>query len=316
MNVTIANCNVYGNSAYDNGGGIYLYSADGAVLTGNRVFSNTTGNNGGGLSVSWSDDPALTGNAVFSNTSSYHGGGIQVNGCDGATLTDNDIVGNQAGADGGGISLSRSDDAALVSNRILGNGANRGGGVYLFNSEDATLTNNVVAENWVTSGTGDGAGGCVSASTARFLHTTMARNRVEQGQSQGIRVSSGATLWMTNTILVGHTVGIEVAPEATATLSCTLWGTGEWANADDWEVSGTLVTGSPACNLWGEPGFLDPERGDYHIRADSDAVDTGVDAGVTVDIDGDSRPFYDGYDIGADEFTIYRVFLPLVQRSR
>jgi hypothetical protein len=40
-----------------------------------------------------------------------------------------------------------------------------------------------------------------------------------------------------------------------------------------------------------------------------------VDAGVTVDIDGDSRIDYAPPDIGADEFTTYDVYLPLVQRS-
>jgi uncharacterized repeat protein (TIGR01451 family) len=37
--------------------------------------------------------------------------------------------------------------------------------------------------------------------------------------------------------------------------------------------------------------------------AGSAAIDKGVDAGVTVDIDGETRPFGLGYDLGADEFT-------------
>jgi hypothetical protein len=54
----------------------------------------------------------------------------------------------------------------------------------------------------------------------------------------------------------------------------------------------------------------------YHLRSRSDAIDAGVDAGVTVDIDGDVRPIHDGFDIGADEFTAYLVYLPLVQRGQ
>jgi uncharacterized repeat protein (TIGR01451 family) len=55
-------------------------------------------------------------------------------------------------------------------------------------------------------------------------------------------------------------------------------------------------------NHWDAPAFVDPDAGDYHIRSGSGAIDTGLDAGVTQDIDGDSRPLGAGYDIGADEF--------------
>jgi uncharacterized repeat protein (TIGR01451 family) len=48
---------------------------------------------------------------------------------------------------------------------------------------------------------------------------------------------------------------------------------------------------------------VDPDAGDYHIRPGSAAKDTGVNAGVTDDIDGDSRT-YAYPDIGADELAI------------
>ena len=55
-------------------------------------------------------------------------------------------------------------------------------------------------------------------------------------------------------------------------------------------------------NLWADPAFVDPDNGDYRIGAGSAAIDAGVDAGVTTDIDGETRPFGAGYDIGADEW--------------
>ena len=52
----------------------------------------------------------------------------------------------------------------------------------------------------------------------------------------------------------------------------------------------------------------------YHLSLNSAAIDKGVNAGVTEDIDGESRPRGIGYDLGADEFWPKMVYLPLVLR--
>jgi hypothetical protein len=53
-----------------------------------------------------------------------------------------------------------------------------------------------------------------------------------------------------------------------------------------------------------DPRFVDPTSGDFHLRDDSPCIDAG---GLTnappIDIDGDARPFGDGFDIGVDEWT-------------
>jgi uncharacterized repeat protein (TIGR01451 family) len=105
---------------------------------------------------------------------------------------------------------------------------------------------------------------------------------------------------LTNTILVSHSVGISVDLDSSAYLEGTLWGSGEWANETDWV--GPVYPGT--VNIWGDPAFLAPDTGDYHLGPGSEAIDAGVDAGVTVDFDGEPRPLPpDGdYDIGADEF--------------
>ena len=123
---------------------------------------------------------------------------------------------------------------------------------------------------------------------------------------------------LTNTILVSHTVGITVAAGNTATLTATLWGTGTWGNDTDWDGAGTIITGT--VNLSGTPAFVDPDAGNYHILSNSAAIDAGVDAGITTDIDGNPRP-RDGdcdsiavVDIGAVEY-YGCVYLPIVLRN-
>jgi uncharacterized repeat protein (TIGR01451 family) len=78
-----------------------------------------------------------------------------------------------------------------------------------------------------------------------------------------------------------------------------LWGSGTSANSTDWGGDGDIITGT--INLWDVPAFVDPDNSDYHIRSSSAAIDTGVEAGVDHDIDGESRPLGSGYDLGADE---------------
>jgi hypothetical protein len=160
------------------------------------------------------------------------------------------------------------------------------------------LANNVVAENRAGL---SGAGLYVWASSPRLLHTTIAGNT--GGEGSGIYVgdwsNSYSYLRMTNTILVSQTVGITVSAGNTAAMEATLWGSGSWANGDDWEGAGLIITGT--LNYWDDPRFLQPGAADYHLSAASAAIDAGVDAAISVDIDRDPRPIGPGYDIGADE---------------
>jgi hypothetical protein len=78
-------------------------------------------------------------------------------------------------------------------------------------------------------------------------------------------------------------------------LESTLW----YSNAADWGGVGDIFTGTH--NTWGDPLF---DTDGYHLLDGSAAIDAGVDAGVTTDVDGEIRPMGLGYDIGADEFLV------------
>jgi hypothetical protein len=154
-----------------------------------------------------------------------------------------------------------------------------------------------------------GAGVSVDNSEARMLHTTIARNR---GGVGGVCALGGSSVALTNTILVSHATGIQVYGSNTATLEGTLWGSGGWANAEDWAGTGAISTGT--VDVRGDPAFVDPGGWDYHIGPGSAAINAGVEAGVETDVDGDPRPPGRPPDIGADECEL-RVYLPAVLRD-
>jgi parallel beta-helix repeat protein len=306
---TLSGNTVSGNTAsWSDGGGLYLYDCY-VTLSSNTVSGNTAGWYGGGLYLSYSD-ATLSENTVSGNTAErYSGGGLYLSDSD-ATLSDNAVGGNTAGWNGGGLHL-RDSEVTLNGNTVSGNAAGEdGGGLCLWWNNDAMLVNNVVADNEAHV---SGSGLYVRHSSSRLLHNTIARNT--GGDGSGVYVSNWGshygTVWLTNTILVSQAVGISVTAGNTVTLEATLWGSGDWANGTDWAGEGTLLTGT--VNVWGDPAFVDADAGDYHLSPDSAAIDRGVDAGLTADIDGHPRPI--GLpDLGADEWSL-QTHLPLVMRG-
>jgi hypothetical protein len=245
----------------------------------------------------------LSGGQIISNSAS-HGGGLYVYLSD-VTLSGVQIIDNSAAWAGGGVFIWPGSDVTLNGGEIINNSAHSGGGVAS-GGAFITLTNSVVSDNRAD---GLGSGLSINGDSIRLMHTTIARNL--GGDGSGVHVAGSATVAMTNTILVSHTVGITVTAGNTATLECTLWGTGAWANDTDWGGAGTIITGT--CNYWGDPAFLDPDAGDYHIGPGSAAIDAGVDAGVTTDIDGDSRDATP--DLGADERAGTGIYLPIILKD-
>lgn len=243
------------------------------------------------------------------NVSGYGGGGgILVSTYGQTILRNNRIMGNMA-YQGGGISAN--SNTIMIANVIISNTAYMGGGLLWRSSvlpvEPSWLINSVIADNYAESG---GSGMYIQGGIHHLVHNTIARN--QGGDGSGIYATFnpdiGASIFMTDTILVSHTTGIYLPYDfiyfgaSSLSMEATLWGAGEWANLTDIDGVGTVVTGTPEHNYWADPVFVAPDAGDYRIRANSPARDAGVDAGVDQDIEGDARPAGDGYDLGADEF--------------
>ena len=290
---TLSQNTVSGNTATSDGGGLYL-DASNATLSQNTVSGNTAAFDGGGLNLQFSD-AALSGNIVFSNTAGFSGGGLILAWTSDATLSGNTVISNTAGSSGGGLCLYYLSNAALSGDTVQGNSATSGGGLAVDYSRP-TLTNTIVADNRASS---YGSGLYIwRSSSPRLLHTTIARNI--GGDGTGVYItdtySSGfhSTVALTNTILVSHTVGISVTAGNTATLESTLW----HGNINNWGGGGIAIHNN---DHFGDPAFVAPALGDYHISLASAALDAGVDAGVVNDIDGHHRPYGPAPDLGADE---------------
>jgi len=210
------------------------------------------------------------------------------------TVTGFHLINGFVSGDGGGL-YAYAATVNLAGNWIYSNTASAsGGGVYVWGvgSTELTLTNNVIAANQAGSG-GDGLYVGGNASAQGYLrHNTIADNAEE-----GLRVGA-FTLYMTNTILAGHTVGITTSSgSADVTADYTLWdGNGTYT---DNSAGGSITTIN---DLTGDPRFINSAALDYHIKGDSDAAGAGVWAGVDTDIDGESRSSRP--DVGADQYPL------------
>jgi hypothetical protein len=277
---TISNCMIYGNVAGTNGwsagGGVYVWRST-AVLANNEIHDNVastgTGSGivgeGGGVSTS-EGDAVLTGNSIHDNVGSTIDEGI-----------------------GGGIYLEYGDDV-LRDNIVYGNTASQsdygqGGGIYLGPSVDAPVLFNTAVFSNSSGITVDswGAGIAVEWSDAQMIHTTVASN--SGGVGNGV-YARGSNIAMTNTIIADHAaVGITVTWDGSAIVNGVLWSNNgvNTGGAGPFTITNEY-TGTPAFDADG-----------YHLTAGSAAIDRGVIAGVTEDIDGQLR---NTPDLGADEW--------------
>jgi hypothetical protein len=300
---TLNNNQIYNNSAPYGGGGVYLGSTT-SQLNGNTISDNHVTTGGGGGVFMYKGSATLTGNRIISNTSINLGGGLWLFSTD-ATLRGNKITGNTTTLNGGGVDIA-SCSPTLSGNILSGNTAKFGGGLYLWYS-DSSLTNNVIADNQASTA---GSGLWIGGSQPTLLHTTIARNT--GGNGSGVFVTSdglgtNSTVTMTNTVLVSQGVGITVSAGSVATLDGVLW----FGNGTNTGGAGT----HPVSHAFtGNPAFA-PDG--YHLTVASAAINKGVNAGVTTDID--NQPRFGLPDLGADEYWApgfpKHIYLPIIMRN-
>ncbi len=307
--LTLTGAQFISNTAAGAGGGARAGGA--ATLIGGLFQGNTcTGGTcqGGGLVTFGS--LALTGAQFISNTAAL-GGGAYSTGSD-SRIQNSLFQGNLANDEGGGLFIDSAANVQLLANHLLDNQAvNGGGGLYMVGAS-LLLTNNVLAANTSMAGAAALETGGLSPSSVQGAHNTFAAGATGSAVAIGAGDDVvGDAITLTNSIMHGFAVGFQTGP-FTSTLA---------ANGLLWSeiTTPTQGAGITVANAYtGSAAFVNEPARDYRLTAASDAIDRGVNAGVSNDIDGDARPFGSAPDLGADEFVDlaqFKLHLPLVMRS-
>jgi len=212
------------------------------------------------------------------------GGGIVcINHAD-PTILNCRIVDNQA-TNGGGIRCEQYCSPTIEACMISGNYATAvGGAISCYYECNPTITNCVITDNSAL-----GGGGIMASvySVPVITHSTISENTASSNGG-GILCFFFADSVITNSIVWGNS-----APS------------GPEIDADQ---STPVITYSDVQGGWPGEGNIDEDPlfagvADYHILAGSPCIDSGTDAGITIDMDGDVRPYFSGFDMGADEYT-------------
>jgi CSLREA domain-containing protein len=192
--LTLTNCNIYGGSTTNSGGGIFS-AGPSLTLTDCNVGGTAAGQANsafiyGGI---WSSAGTLTmtGGSISGNSS----GGINVAGGT-ANLSNVAITNNSfASASGGGIGIS--GGAANITNCLIANNsANAGAGIAITSGSGTIVNSTISTNNPSTCGTGGGIS--MAGGTLTLTNVTITKNR-----AGGIR-RTGGTITLSNTIVAGN----------------------------------------------------------------------------------------------------------------
>lgn len=304
--VTLQNFNLINGRTVGYGGGLYGKDATTVLTLLNMNLQNNTAvnSNGGGLFTYGT--LTVTGSSFVGNTAKMSGGGAAVYASQTATFTRTLFKDNQAD-EGGGIYTFKKG-VALTQSQLINNSARNGGGIYVYGAElDAShIINSVFARNTATT---NGAAILIFLSntaglTGEITHTTIAT--ATAGTVSAVYCGAG-TLTVKNSIISGYQIGIKQQYSGVVSQDYNLLNVSI-------NTEGTVTGGTH--NLTGDPKFVSPPVDNYHLGNGSPAIDHATNLGVTIDLDGVSRPKGTASDIGAYEWMNlpYRIYLPSTVR--
>jgi len=268
------------NGASLHGGGVFL-STSFLTVEGN-VFEGDSAKFGGAICALWSN--SLIRNNRFSDNSATYGGAIYTMFI--SPRIDSNVVENNEASAGGGIYFAVSSEAIVGDNVIKGNRAERGGGMFM-NTAAPVLERNLISGNRAEEGGGissycsagairenvfwknEAANGAAIAladtAAPNIERNTIAFNSASDTLCAGLYTSAVFARVVGNIFFAnspGHAV--YCAEGALAVLSCNIL----WNN----ETGNYRGLTSETADIYEDPLFCAPEKGDFTLRKDSPAL--------------------------------------------
>lgn len=326
--LTLLNSVIAGNVASRNqgdGGGLYIWKVMGApgIRIENTTIISNSAESGSGIYVAepWGSPLALARSTLQSNTASGVLGSLVLDRVFGpVTITETNFISNTAPDGDGDARIELGTHGSLWMDRIRfqGNQIKRYAVLNLYGrsgAPTARLTNMLFAGNHLANvETAEGIVHLLSTADAFELslaHVTAADNEAPTFLYLHNAFSDKSiTATLTNTLVSG--VASAFAGDEYES------GTGNVVIQHAHTLLHNVMT--PHLTVAGTPTFVashtltgDPKLdGTYHLQTGSAAIDAGVEAGVTTDLDGDPRPSGLAPDIGSDEAIRYLIYLPVV----
>jgi len=282
-----ASAMINNNVFSDNGGaGVACYSNSSCTISNNEFSGNSYG-----VSCEYSI-PNITDNTASNNTS-Y---GFSIENCSEGLVSNNIITENEAAG------IECDDSEITISDNFIDN--NGMGGIYSIFGDNSNIINNIISNN--------GRGIYCNNSTAKIVGNALINNL------NAMYCSSNSEVTITNTtISFSSDVGILCDGASLTITNSIIWGNGALAiNSNSTAViSYSLIEGGTQGDIQllegniidGDPLFVAPASGDFHLSDDSPCVNVGNNDVAYLpdyDIDGNQRIQGEIIDMGCYETSI------------
>jgi CSLREA domain-containing protein len=329
-NLTLNNTDIFSNTASGEGGGVNAFGIQ-TMVTNGRFLNNQSGSYGGAVYANgaiaidgtdfisnsaqlyaggvWAWNTASVANATFernsaqnisagalyvrydlqifastflSNTAAQNIGAVWAS--QNATITSTAFIDNAAGT-GRTAALQVHGSLWLTDTQWLGNQAAIPGGALVHLGGNGRILNSLFARN---------AGGAATfehSGAVEMLHNTIIGP--DSPTAPALTINASGSFTLKNSIIGQYVTGLN-ALAGTVTEDTNLF----FATT---AVSGSIIQGGHSYN--GDPAFVDAANGNYHLSANSEALNTGAAVSLATDFDGDARPGGSGIDLGYDETT-------------